>query len=954
MITSSFVRARWILLLISVLIVEYTTAQSNTADKLPVDPKVKIGKLSNGLTYYIRQNKKPEQKVELRLALNAGSILEDDDQQGLAHMAEHMAFNGTTHFKKNDIVSFLQNIGVGFGNDLNAYTSFDETIYILPIPTDKPGNLEKGFQVLEDWAHNVTYLDDDINGERPIILEESRMGKGANDRIFKKIYPRLFEGSKYAKRLPIGVDSIIKNFPVDNIRRFYKEWYRPNLMAVIVVGDIDPAKAEEMVKKHFSGLTNPATARQREFTAVPPYSSSQAMVVTDKEATGYRVAINYPAVKSDAAVTVGDYRKDLIQQMFVSLLNQRLQELTQKENPPFIYGGADFDSYARGYESFNAMAAAGTGDVNKATNALVEEIERVKRFGFTTAELERAKKSTLARYERAYNDRNKTESADYVEEYVTNFLSQEPIPGIDKEFEYVKAMLPAITIDEVNAVSKKIKDQKNLFVYLSGPEPKDTDKLPDDKGLLAIIDAKANADIKPYEEKAIAATLISKEPKPGKITAVTKNALLGTTELTLSNGVKVTLKPTDFKNDQIIMGARRAGGKNSYGLLDKYSAEYAVQSVAAMGVGDFSPTDLRKAMAGKTATVSAAFSSISDNLKGSSSVKDLETMFQLTWLYCTAPRKDTALFRSFIQRNKLQFANISANPQAAFIDTMYKTLYDNNPLAPVAVPNSAFFDQINLDRSMAIYKEHFGDASGMNFVFAGSFKENEIKPLIEKYIASLPTSGKKFSFTDNKVRPVVGKKTLTVNKGKEEKSLILAFYTGETPYNEDIELKTHAMSEVLNIRIIEELREKIQGIYGGGTYAELEKYPYANYSFVVQLPCGPQKVDTLIKAMKKEFSDIAQNGPDTTYLNKVKRQWIEQYKTSVKENGTWVEQILQYKLQGGNPDRFVHYEKYVQQLTPKDVQQAAKLVLAGNNEFIAIQMPEGAKGTGGEEPKKGF
>src|SRR5688572_22750757 len=314
MINSFKTCSHWVIMLLCIFIVEHSTAQVNPADKMPVDPKVKIGKLSNGLTYYIRQDKKPEQKVELRLVLNAGSIMEDDDQQGLAHMAEHMAFNGTTHFKKNDIVSFLQDIGVGFGNDLNAYTSFDETVYILPIPTDKPGNLEKGFQVLEDWAHNVTYLDDDINGERAIILEESRMGKGANDRVFKKIYPRLFEGSKYAKRLPIGIDSIIKNFKPDVIRRFYKEWYRPDLMAVVVVGDIEPAKAEEMIKKHFSSMVNPATSRKREYADVPPYASSQAMVVTDKEATSYSVAINYPAFKNAPSVTIGDYRDDLIEQ----------------------------------------------------------------------------------------------------------------------------------------------------------------------------------------------------------------------------------------------------------------------------------------------------------------------------------------------------------------------------------------------------------------------------------------------------------------------------------------------------------------------------------------------------------------------------------------------------------------------------------------------------------------
>jgi zinc protease len=952
MMYSLRVAHRWLLLLVGLVVIEQATAQLNLQSKLPVDTKVKIGKLANGLTYYIRQNKKPEQKVELRLVLNAGSILEEDNQQGLAHMAEHMAFNGTTHFKKNEIVGFLQDIGVGFGNDLNAYTGFDETVYILPIPTDKPGNLEKGFQVLEDWAHNVTYLDEDINSERPIILEESRLGKGANDRIFRKVYPHLFEGSKYAKRLPIGIDSIIKNFPVNNIRSFYKDWYRPDLMAVIVVGDIDPAKAEEMVKKHFAALTNPAGERKREYADVPPYSSSQAMVVTDKEATGYRVSINYPAIKKPAAVTVGDYRKELIEQMFISLLNERLQELTQKEDPPFIYGGADFDSYARGYESFNAMAAAGTGDIKKAMRALAEEIERVKRYGFTASELQRAKKTILAQYERTYNNRTKTESADLVEEYMNNFLTKEPIPGIEKEYEYVKAMLPGITLNEVNAVSKVLKDQQNLFVYMSGPESA-TGALPTDKDLLAIIDEAAHATIKPYEEKAVASSLLSKMPTPGKVVNITKDALLGTTEYTLSNGVTVTLKPTDFKSDQIIMGAVRPGGKNDYGLADKYNAEYMVPVTTAMGVGQFSPTDLGKALAGKTVSVNTVFTAISDGFRGSSSVKDLETLFQLTYLNCTAPRGDTALFRAFIQKNKLQYANISANPRAAFADTLYKTLFDNNPLAPVVVPNSEFFDKVSYDRVLAIHKEHFGDVSGMHFVFTGSFKEVDIKPLIEKYIASLPASGKRFSFVDNKVRPVSGKKTLTIHKGKEEQSLILGLYMGEIPFSEETEMKAHALSEVLNIRIIEELREKIQGIYGGGTYAELEKYPYSNYSFVVQLPCGPQKVDTLVKALNNEFNELAAKGPDTTYLNKVKKQWLEQHKLNIKDNGVWVEKLLQYKMQGGDPDRFVHYEKYVNKLTTKDVQDAAKMVLAGN-EFLAIQLPENVKNTAAEEPKKGF
>jgi len=929
-------------------------AQTNPSDPLPLDPKVKLGKLPNGLTYYIRQNKKPEQKVELRLVVNAGSILEENDQQGLAHMAEHMAFNGTTHFKKNDIVSFLQDIGVGFGNDLNAYTGFDETVYILPIPTDKPGNLEKGFQVLEDWAHNVTYLDDDIQGERAIILEESRLGKGANDRMFRKLYPKLFEGSKYADRLPIGVDSIIKAFPYDRIRSFYKDWYRPDLMAVIVVGDIEPAKAEEMIQKHFSSMTNPNNLRKREEADVPAYTSSDAMVVTDREATNYVISINYPAQKVKPSTTIGDYRKDIVQQLFTSMLNQRLQELTQKENPPFLFASTDFGSFARGYESFNAFAAVGTGDVNKGLNALVEELERVKRYGFTEAELERAKKNSLSFYERTYNNRDKTESANYVDEYINHFTQQEPSPGIEKEYAYVKEILPGVTIQEVNSIADKFKNQQNRFVYVTGPEPKADQVLPQGKDLLATIEAKEKSNISPYEEKAVATTLLATMPKAGKILSKTKNAVLGTTELKLSNGVSVTLKPTTFKDDQIVMASTRQGGKNNYGIADKYNAEYATAVVNAMGIGAFSPTDLKKALAGKSVSVSPVFSATSEGVRGNSTKKDLESMFQLSYLYFTEPRKDTALFKSFVQRNKSQYAMLSANPQAAFIDTMYKTLYNNNPLAPVAVPKSEYYDKINLDRSMAIYKERFSDVNGMNFVIVGSFKEDEILPLIEKYIASLPSTSKKFTYTDNKVRPISGKKELTVNKGKEQKSLILAFYAGEIPYSEDLDLKAQAMSEILNIRIIEELREKVQGIYGGGTFANLEKIPYGNYSFVLQLPCGPEKIDTLLKAVKKEFQSIAAKGPDKSYLDKVKKQWIEQYKTDIKDNGSWLNHLISLKSNGSSADRFVNYEKYVNALTPKDVQQAAKVILDGKNQFFAVLMPETVLKSGEAEKKKGF
>ncbi len=917
-------------------------AQQNSKDTLPVDPNVKIGKLSNGLTYYIRKNEKPTQKVELRLVVNAGSILENEDQQGLAHLSEHMAFNGTTHFKKNDIVSFLQSIGVAFGSDLNAYTSFDETVYILPIPTDKPSNIEKGFQILEDWAHNVTDKAEDIDAERPVVLEESRLGKGAQDRINKQIYPLLFANSLYAKRLPIGIDSIVKNAPYSALRSFYKDWYRPDLMAVIVVGDIEPAKAESLIKKYFGQIKNPANERPRTYAEVPPYEKSVAKVVTDKEATSYSYQVHYSMEKTPPVETLGEYKHDLVKNIFSDLLNQRLRELTQQENPPFVYAACGFSAEARGYEAFEAFIGTGNSDSLRGLKAFETELERVKKYGFTKAELDRSKADMLNYIERAFNEKNKTESANYAEEYIRNFLTKEPIPGIANEYKYYKELLPQITVDEVNAITNQLSKNSNQFIALTGPEPAAGKTLPTPAEILAVQSEVAKMDIKPYEEKAVSTTLLNETPKSGKITATKKNAVLGTTEFTLSNGVTVTLKHTDFKNDQILMSAIRPGGKGNYGIADKYNVEYLISVINSMGVGNFSPVDLKKALSGKTVSVHPTFSEVSDGFSGSSSVKDAESMLQLLYLYATAPRVDTALFKSFVEKNKSQIAFLSANPQAVFLDSLFKVYYNNNPLAPVAVPKAAYFDALNLDRMMQIYKERFEDLNEMHFTFTGSINEEQLKPLLEKYIASLTVSAKKFHYVDNKVRPVQGKHEVDVNKGKEPKALILAIYSGEVPYSESLDLKAQAISEILNIRIIENLREKIQGIYGGGIPVQFQKLPYSHYDFFLQLPCGPEKIDTLMKAANAEIESIIKNGPSKENLDKVKKQWKEQHKVDIKENGTWLSQLQSFVFPGDNPDYFINYDKYVDALTVKDIQDAAKLLLTTKNVVTGILRPEKA------------
>ncbi|TDX00715.1 M16 family metallopeptidase [Dinghuibacter silviterrae] len=915
-----------------------THAQVNLDTVLPVDPQVRIGHLDNGLTYYIRRNGLPEKKVELRLVVNAGSILEDENQRGLAHFCEHMAFNGTKHFQKNDLVSFLQSIGVQFGADLNAFTSFDETEYILPIPTDKPGNLDTGFLILEDWAHNVSYTTQDINEERPVILEESRLGKGAGQRMRDKYFPVLFAGSKYAERLPIGLDSIIRNFSPDTLRKFYHDWYRPDLMAVVVVGDVDPDKAEALIKQHFAGLTNPSPELPRIYADVPARNQSEGLVVTDKEATNYNVELLYSFQKKQPVVTLSNYRNDMLKELFRIMIGQRLAELTQKENPPFLNASAGFTDIVRQYEAFYGSALVGKDGVDRSGNALIQEIDRVRQFGFTDAELTRGKKSLLNSMEQAYQERDKTESGDLVDEYIQNFLEQEPVPGIANEYRYYNELMPGITAAEVSALTGELKENPHYLVLLTGPD-KGNFPLPSSDSLLAMADHASAMTVQPYEEKAVATDLITDKPKPGTVVKESKNAALGTTELTFASGVKVILKPTDFKNDEILLQGFRKGGQNVYGAADRYNAAYASEIVQAMGIGDFSPTDLKKINAGKTVTVTPQLGALSANLSGSSSVKDLETMLQMVYLYCTNPRKDTALFRAYVSRRVTALQFLMANPQAAFIDTMQQTLYQGNPLAPILVPHADYFKNLSADRILQLFKEQFGTGKGFTFTLVGSFEVEKVKPLLEQYLGSLPAEGKTFGFVDNGVRPLEKGTTLVAHKGKDKKCLILKFYNAQVPYSESSDLALDGLSEVLNIRIIDRLREKIGGIYSGGTFADMSRYPYGNASLVLQLPCNPDKKDTLLTAFREELDKIKKEGPTAEDLAKVKAQWQEKHVTDVKENTYWQEALHSIYLLDATPGATVDYLGRISALKASDIQAVAKLVTPESQSFTAIMLP---------------
>ena len=929
-----------LLLTLGLLLLVTIQAQLKLDSKLPLDEKVKIGKLSNGLTYYIRANQKPEKKVELRLVVNAGSILEDNDQQGLAHFTEHMAFNGTKNFKKNELVSFLQSIGVDFGADLNAYTSFNETVYILPIPLSDPNNYKKGMQVLQDWASGLTFENKQIDDERAVVLEESRLGKGAEDRMFRKIYPRQYAGSKYATRLPIGKDSILKTFKYDAIKRFYRDWYRPNLMAVIVVGDINVAETEKMIQEYFGALKNPANPRPRTIFPLQSRKAPESMVLTDKEATNIQISIEYSPVKSSPEITLDDYRREnILKRIFVSLLNQRLQDLSRSANPPFTYAGVGFGSFARDFEAFSGFAIAGKKGADTAFNALATEIERVKKFGFTQSELDRAKKQQFASIERFYNNRDKTESSVLIEEYIRHFLEAEPIPGIENEFNYKKELLPGIKLEEVNAFANEIKKTETVFVSVMGPDKADV-KMPVNTALLASLDNIAKTPLKAYEEKVIASSLLKAKPAPGNITKETKNELLGTTELQFSNGARVIIKPTNFKQDEIILGGFKKGGLNNYGVDDKFSATYASQVVSQMGIGEFSPTDLQKFLAGKNANVSVGLNAISTRVNGSCIIKDAETMLQLLYLNFTNIRKDEALFNGWKEKQKSQVQFMMSDPTTAFVDSVYKLIYASQPLAPVILPTAEIFDKINLDRAVAIFKENTADANDFIFTLTGNVDIETIKPLLAIYIGGLPSKGAIGSFKDNGVRMVSGKKELNFYKGKEQKSFILNVYSGEVPYSEDLSLKAEMLTEILNIKIIEDLREKIGGIYGGGIGGGISKYPYNSFSFGLQLPCGPEKVEVLKKAADDEIEKIKTKGPEQVDIDKVKKSLLEKYKVNMKENRYWSGILSNIYLNDNDPQRYFDYEKIVNAVTGDQIKEAANLLLSGKNVVRATLYPE--------------
>ncbi len=914
-------------------------AELNVALPLPVSPHVVTGKLPNGLTYYLQKNSRPLKKVELRLVIKAGSILEDDDQQGYAHLLEHMAFNGSTHFKKQELVSYLESIGVKYGADLNAYTSFDETVYILPIPTDRPANIDKGFQVLRDWAGGLTLNTRDIDDERPVVLEEQRLGKGANDRMSKVLLPKLYNGSRYAERLPIGKDAVIAKGSADAVRRFYRDWYRPNLMAVVVVGDMDTAQAERMVRKHFSDLKNPAVERPRIETPIAGRAATEALVITDKEANGNSLLIRYPVKPSTPSTTIGAYRADLVQDLFTSMLNARLQELSQLATPPFLGASSSVANLTARYEAYSAGATLGKGGAAPAIAALVQEHARASKFGFSAAELDRTKKNLLRRLERIYSEREKTESASLVDELVGNFLHGESIPGIENEYQYTRELVPGITLDEVNRYARETipADVPKLVAYLGATNSETP--TPDSAQLLAAFAAAEKLPVAAREERELANGLLAQPPTPGKIVSETEDKRLGLTTMLLSNGVKVILKPTDFRNDQVLLSAARHGGQSLYGEADIINSRYASAVAGAAGTGTLSPLDLRKVLAGKAASVGSSLGAYNDTVGGSSGSTDVEAMLQLLYLKFTSVRRDPELFQSWLGKLTESTRNALAQPEVVFQDAVTKALYNDNPRVP-RVPRPEDLARLDMDRALGIYKERYSSAKGMTFIMVGSFDLAAMRPLVATYLASLPTGDLPLAYRDLNVDPVKGVVKKEVRSGTDDKSRIAISFTGESAFSEVHQMRMSALVDVMNIRIIEVLREKMALIYGGGLTGSISKVPRPHYSISVALPTGPANVDKVLATTFAEIERMKKDGPKASELDKVKQIWLQNHQKAVRENGYWIARLQASELYGMDPAIILNYEKDVKALTTADVKQAAQRYFNMANYVQVVLYPE--------------
>lgn len=906
---------------------------------LPVDPAVRVGTLPNGIRYYVRRNSKPEQRAELRLVVNAGSILEDEDQRGLAHFVEHMAFNGTTNFAKNDIVKYLESIGVRFGADLNAYTGFDETVYILPVPTDSAGILERSFRFLGDVASGIKFDSLDVVAERGVVLAEWRDGLGVGERLRDKQFPVIFRGSRYAERLPIGKPDIIEHANPGPIKRFWRDWYRPDLMAVIAVGDADPARLERLIRTTFAPIPKRTAPRARLLATVPSHDSTLVTIATDKELTSSNVGVLWKRPGTPTR-TVGDLRNDLLDDLYDRMINQRFTELALRADAPFVNAGASSGTFVRGSAYYSLDANAREGKVVESLQAVLTEAERVQRHGFLAAELDRARTNMLRGYERAHAERDKTPSGAFVDEYVNHYLTGDGIPGIAFEYAVVQKLLPGVTLAEVNALAQSRGGAANRVVTVTVPD-KDGLVVPTEAEVRRVFGTLVAAEIAPWVETVSDAALVPTLPTPGRVTSEKHIATLGVTDWTLANGVRVLVKPTDFNADQIVMSAWSPGGASLVSDRDVFKTSLTPTVIERGGVGAFALPDLVKKLTGKAASVNTSIGDLSENLSGRASPQDLETLLQLTWLRMTSPRADTAAFQALLPPLETALRNKDANPGAVFSDTVQVTLAGGHPRVRPLTPD--MLGELDLGEMLAIYRDRFGDASDFTFLFVGNVDPAILKPLVEQWLGSLPASGRHETPRDVGPKQFTGQIDKAVHKGIAPQSQTAVLLAGTAPWSREEAYLLSSVGEVLEMRLLDRLREALGGTYSVSVSTAFSRRLRQEWQIAISYGSAPDNADPMFKAVEQELDSLRRVPPSAAEVERVREQQRRELEVAKKQNGYWVN-LIRGRVENGDPlDGPIEDETRIAGLTVEKLAAAAQRYLVETNRARFVLLPESSR-----------
>ena len=889
---------------------------------LPHDPALVSGVLPNGLRYYIRANDTPRKRAELRLVINTGSVLEDDDQRGLAHMVEHMAFRGTEDFGDLSLTRSLESIGIRFGPDINASTNFDETIFMLTVPTDSAGLLETGFRILENWAHKISFDSAQVERERPVVIEEWRLRQGAGARMKEKQLPFLFSGSRYASRQPIGERRILETFDHATLRRFYTDWYRPDLMAVVAVGDFDAATVENLVTTYFSGIRPSPAPRQRVAYDVPPNVSPQLSVVSDVEATGTAISI-YHRTATRQRRTVADFRRLLVDELFTSMLNERLFELTLRPASPFVAASSGTTQLGRAVAAFTLSAQVADTGVEQGLEALIAEIRRIRKFGFTTPELDTARRKLLRAFDHSDAERNRSFSARYANQYVSDFLIGEPATSDHDDFLLASRLLPAISLTDVGRVAEDWALAKPT-VLVSSPQGSTLNA-----GAIVrirdILAGSGNQRLTPYVTSRSDEALSPARPVPGSIIAESSIGELNVTRWTLSNGIRVILKPTDFKSDQILFTAYSPGGSSLLPDEEYYGARGATLAVELSGVGRLGAVELQKALAGKLASVQPYVGAFQEGMSGSGSPRDLRTVFELIYLYFTAPRLDTTAFNAYRTRAKVSLAHRAASPEVAFADTLTATLtqnsYRSRPLT------SDLIDSLDLRKSFAFYKERFADAGDFTFVFVGGFHPDSIRPLVETWLGGLPSQGRRESWNTVSERVPDGVVERVVRRGTEPKSHTRIVFTGPFEFTRQNRYALGSLADVLAIKLRETLREELGGTYGVSVSASTASVPDSSYTFSIDFGAAPERLEALTHAVFAQIDTLARFGIAPSYVANVRASHRRSRETILRQNETWLQLLALYDQAGWDPRQIQEFDSLVEGLSTESLSEAARLYL---------------------------